>query len=340
MTSEFDLQNFGLVSYSIAGGAVSAGLAIDGRIIALASLASIDPDGGLFLKGSLDDVLRQWDRAWPLIDKAADTFRSSSALQALSVSENIVRLHAPVGSPRAIYCAGGNYRKHVIDIIADRFVPKGQENLTKEEIRARAAAEVDETARSGEPFFFNKNIPSLVGPFDDLTAPGLATQMDWELELGVVIGRPAWCVSEENALDHVAGYVVAHDVSTRDRMFRKGAVGADFLQAKGLPTFFPVGPYLVPRAFVPDPQSLRIVLKLNGEAKQDESTSDMVFGVARLISYLSRWVKLSPGDIIATGSPAGNGTHYNRFLKPGDVIEGSISGLGTQRNRIVEDIRP
>ena len=340
MTNEFDLKNFGLVSYSVAGGAISAGLAIDGRIIALVSLAATDPEGPFFLKGSIDEVLQQWDRAWPVIEKAAAAFRSSPKLQSLSVREDQVRLHAPVLSPRAIYCAGGNYRTHVIDIISDRFVPQGQERLTREEIRARAAAEVDETARSGEPFFFNKNIPSLAGPFDDLIAPALATQMDWELELGVVIGRAAWCVSEEDALDHVAGYIVAHDVSTRDRMFRQGAVGADFLQAKGLPTFFPTGPYLVPRAFVPDPQSLRIVLKLNGEAKQDESTADMIFGVARLLSYLSHWVKLNPGDILATGSPAGNGTHYNRYLRPGDVIEGSISGLGTQRNHIVEDVRP
>ncbi|HKT53450.1 MAG TPA: fumarylacetoacetate hydrolase family protein [Caulobacteraceae bacterium] len=340
MKDEFGLSDFGLVTYSVAGGAQSAGLAIDGRIIALSALANTDPEGSPFLNGSVYDIVQHWDRAWPLIEKAAAVFRASTALQSVSVAEDAVRLHAPITSPRAIYCAGGNYRKHVIDIVSQRFVPKGQEHLSNEEVRARAAAEVDARAREGEPFFFNKNIPSLVGPYDDLFAPALATQMDWELELGVVIGRSAWCVSVEDALDHVAGYVVAHDVSTRDRMFRDGAVGADFLQAKGLPTFFPLGPYLTPKAHVPDPQALRIVLKLNGEAKQDESTADMIFGVAKLISYLSKWVKINPGDIIATGSPAGNGTYYNRYLKPGDVIEGAITGLGTQRNRIVEDVRP
>jgi 2,4-didehydro-3-deoxy-L-rhamnonate hydrolase len=340
MADEFALAQFGLCSYSVAGGAQSAGLAIDGRVIALRALHGVDPDADLFLKGSVHETLQRWDRAWPIIEKAAAAFRASEALQALSVPESAVQLHAPVETPQAIYCAGANYRTHVIDIIADRFKPEGHENMTKEEIRAKATAIVDARAARGEPFFFNKNLPSLVGPYDDVIAPALATECDWELELGVVIGRRAWCVSEADALSYVAGYAVAHDVSTRDRMYREGSVGADFIQAKGLPTFFPLGPYLVPSAFVPDPQNLRILLKLNGEPKQDETTADMIAGVAKLISYLSQWVPLNPGDVIATGSPAGNGTHYNRFLKAGDVIEGSITGLGMQRNRIVEDVRP
>jgi 2-keto-4-pentenoate hydratase/2-oxohepta-3-ene-1,7-dioic acid hydratase in catechol pathway len=107
--------------------------------------------------------------------------------------------------------------------------------------------------------------------------------------------------------------------------------------AKGSPSYLPTGPFLVPVAFVGDPQNLRITLKLNGQLMQDESTADMIFGVARIIEFLSANVQLWPGDLIATGSPAGNGTHYNRYLTPGDLMEGSITGLGTQRNRCVAE---
>lgn len=114
-------------------------------------------------------------------------------------------------------------------------------------------------------------------------------------------------------------------------------MGADWIAAKGSPSYLPVGPFLVPAAFVPDPLNLQITLKLNGQVMQNESTADMIFGVARIIEFLSAHVQLWPGDLIATGSPAGNGTHYNRFLKPGDIMEGSITGLGTQRNQCVAE---
>ena len=114
-------------------------------------------------------------------------------------------------------------------------------------------------------------------------------------------------------------------------------MGADWISAKGAPSYLPTGPYLVPSSFVTDPQNLQITLRLNGQAMQNESTADMIFDVARIIEYLSTYVQLWPGDLIATGSPAGNGAHYNRFLKPGDVMEGSITGLGTQRNECVAE---
>ena len=111
----------------------------------------------------------------------------------------------------------------------------------------------------------------------------------------------------------------------------------DFVMSKGAPTFLPLGPFLVPAAFVPDAQGLRLTLKLNGQVMQDESTADMIFSVAHLIEYLSAGVELQPGDVICTGSPAGNGMHYGRFMQQGDVIESSITGLGAQRNRCVAD---
>ena len=166
-----------------------------------------------------------------------------------------------------------------------------------------------------------------------------ATQPDWELELAVIIGKPARHVRRENALDYVAGYTIVNDITNRDLVFRKdaGTWERTGSRPKASPGYLPIGPYLVPAAFVADPQNLQITLKLNGQMMQDESTADMIFGVARIIEYLSKHVQLWPGDLIATGSPAGNGTHYNRFLKPGDVMEGSITGLGTQRNPCIAE---
>src|SRR5690606_14410687 len=150
-------------------------------------------------------------------------------------------------------------------------------------------------------------------------------------------------VSRAEALDYVAGYVVVNDITLRERVMRRPGdmreMGMDWVASKCAPTFLPMGPYLVPAAFVGDPQRLQVTLKLTGEVMQDESTADMIFDVARLIEALSQHCVLLPGDLICTGSPAGNGVHYGRFLQPGDVLEGSITGLGTQRNPCVAEQR-
>jgi 2,4-diketo-3-deoxy-L-fuconate hydrolase len=167
--------------------------------------------------------------------------------------------------------------------------------------------------------------------------PRRGERHDWELELAAVIGRRARYVTEEDALDHVAGYTIANDLTTRDLVHRPdlAAIGSDWVRGKNAPTFLPTGPWIVPAQFVDDPMDLRITLRLNGETMQDESTGDMIFGVARLVSYASSLVELRPGDLLLTGSPAGNGTHYDRFLRTGDVIDAEITGLGRQRNRVV-----
>jgi 2-keto-4-pentenoate hydratase/2-oxohepta-3-ene-1,7-dioic acid hydratase in catechol pathway len=131
--------------------------------------------------------------------------------------------------------------------------------------------------------------------------------------------------------------MVCNDLTTRDLVYRPDlpAIGTDWLRAKNAPTFLPTGPFLVPAAFVADPMDLRITLRLNGQVMQDETTADMIFGVDRLIEHVSRVTEMRPGDMLLTGSPAGNGSQWNRFLGPGDLMEAEISGLGTQRNRCV-----
>lgn len=148
----------------------------------------------------------------------------------------------------------------------------------------------------------------------------------------MVIGRPARRVPRDQALRHVAGYTIANDISARDHIARPDipGMGLDFLAGKSCPGFLPLGPLVVPAPLIADPQDMRLTLRLNDMIMQDESTADMIFNVARLIEFVSTHILLLPGDVICTGSPAGNGTHFNRFLRDGDVMRGAIAGLGAQ----------
>jgi 2,4-diketo-3-deoxy-L-fuconate hydrolase len=284
-------------------------------------------------------VLDRWEENLPALALAAQSIRAGTprglARQLTPVEALVV--HAPV-LPRQIFCSGANYRKHVIDLIVDQPA-QGAESMTPEERRRHAEKVMDERAARGKPFVFTKIISAVTGPFDPIVLPRDVQQPDWELELGVVIGTAARRVQRSDALSYVAGYVVVNDITSRDLVYRRDVpqMGMDWLACKSAPTFLPVGPYLVPSGLVPAPQRLQITLKLNGETKQDESTADMIFDVEQLIEHISSYVQLLPGDLICTGSPAGNGTHYNRYLRDGDVLEGSISGLGTQRNPCVAE---
>jgi 2,4-diketo-3-deoxy-L-fuconate hydrolase len=341
--ADSSISQFSLGTFSMNGGPRFPGLVVAGRVAPLSALrplfdgVEIAPRGG----SSVLQLLEDWDTNYVALQHAADLVAQSAnshRWQDISLPELQLRSHPPVDLPRQIFCAGANYRKHVIDLIVDQ--PTGPDsNLSRDERRSRAVALMDERAAKGAPFAFAKPASAVTGPFDPVILSRRATQPDWELELAVIIGKPARHVSRAKALDYVAGYTIVNDVTNRDLVFRKdtGAMGADWIAAKGSPSYLPMGPYLVPAAFIPDPQNLQITLKLNGDVMQDESTADMIFGVARIIEFLSANVQLWPGDLIATGSPAGNGTHYNRFLKPGDVMEGSITGLGQIRNECIAD---
>ncbi|MDT7631991.1 MAG: hypothetical protein QOI50_3921 [Pseudonocardiales bacterium] len=243
-------------------------------------------------------------------------------------------VHPPV-SPERVFQSGANYRTHVIDLIVAQKIGQ-HDGEDPAALRARAAEAMDARAARGTPYVFRGLPSAITGSFDDVVLPARGTEHDWELELGVVIGRPAYRVHRDQALEHVAGYTIVNDVTTRDLVFRPDVpgIGTDWLASKNAPTFSPTGPFLVPAAFV-DPAALRVRLRLNGEVMQDGPTSDMIFDVARLVEHTSAITELRPGDLLMTGSPAGNGAHHGRFLRPGDVMEGEITGLGTQRNRCV-----
>ncbi len=186
------------------------------------------------------------------------------------------------------------------------------------------------------PIVFAKASSCVSGPYDPVLAPQGFERMDYEVELGVVIGDPAKRVSEADALDHVAGYTIANDVSERN--LQKGGPG-EWIKAKSYDSFGPLGPWLVTKDEIPDPQNLNLALDLNGARMQTGSTSTMIFGVAALVSYISRFMTLMPGDVISTGTPPGVGMARNPrvFLKPGDEIRATISGLGEQRWRVVAE---
>lgn len=246
------------------------------------------------------------------------------------------RVHAPV-EPRQVFQSGANYRQHVIDLHVAHRAP-GDER-TEEERRAEAAEIMDRRAAEDLPYVFIGLPSAITGPYDDVVLPAWTEKPDWELELAAIIGRPAHRVPVEDALEYVAGYTIANDLTDRATVFRRDMpqIGTDWLRSKNAPGFTPLGPWIVPAESIADPGDLRLVLKLNGETMQDESTKDMIFDVARMVSYASQSAHLLPGDLVLTGSPAGNGMHWGRLLRDGDVMDGSITGLGAQRTRCVTE---
>ena len=219
------------------------------------------------------------------------------------------RWAAPLASPGKVVCIGLNYRDHAAETGA---------------------------ALPAEPVVFLKDPSTVVGPFDDVLIPRGSVKTDWEVELGVVIGRTArYLDSTESAADCIAGYVLSHDVSEREFQLERGG---QWDKGKSCETFNPLGPWFVPASEVPDPQALRLWTRVNGEMRQDGSTADMVFPVLEVVRYLSQFMVLRPGDLINTGTPAGVGLGMPepRYLRDGDVVELGIDGLGTARQRMVQ----
>ncbi|MEV7886659.1 fumarylacetoacetate hydrolase family protein [Streptomyces sp. NPDC002817] len=297
------------------------------------------PEGRVLdLRTALDEpvlttrsVFERWTELLPrLHELAADPKGDRRPLEGL-------RVHAPV-EPRQVFQSGANYRQHVIDLEVAHRSP--DDPRTVEEARAEIAEIMDRRAAEDLPYVFIGLPSAITGPYDDVVLPSWAEQPDWELELAAVISRPAYRVSVEEALEYVAGYTIANDLTDRATVFRRDmkAIGTDWLRSKNAPGFTPLGPWIVPAGSLSDPGDLRVTLRLNGETMQDESTKDMLFGVARIVSYTSRTVQLLPGDLVLTGSPAGNGMHWGRLLRDGDVMDGSITGLGAQRTRCTAEV--
>ncbi|MFI1566449.1 fumarylacetoacetate hydrolase family protein [Streptomyces sp. NPDC020490] len=281
---------------------------------------------------SVRALVEDWDARLPRLGELA---RSADGAW-----HDLAALHVlPPLELGQILQSGANYRKHVVDLVAAE--KESVHGATPEEARADAEKMMDERIRGGVPYVFLGSPRAMCGPYDDIVLPALGEQHDWELELALVIGRKGRDIPAGEAMSYVAGYTICNDLTTRDRLYRPDlkAIGTDWFTAKNADTFLPTGPFLVPAAFVGDPDDLRITLRHNGVVRQDESTKDMIFDIPRLIAYVSTTTTLHPGDLLLTGSPAGNGAHWGVFLKPGDVLEAEITGLGRQRNTVRSHVR-
>lgn len=228
-------------------------------------------------------------------------------INSLPVVEGNPRIGSCLASVPNFWCVGLNYAKH---------------------------AEETGMAKPAEPILFSKATSALAAPNDDVVIPKNSQKSDWEVELGVIIGKRCDHVSEEDALSMVAGYCTINDLSEREWQTERGG---QWVKGKSAPGFGPIGPWLVTADEIPDPQNLPLYLDLNGERVQDSNTSDMIFTVAQIVSYMSRFFTLLPGDVIATGTPSGVGMGMKpqKWLKPGDTISLEVVGLGAQHQKVV-----
>jgi len=306
------MTGYRLVSYSD-GGTPKAGVLVKERVLPAASLLpGLDID-----RSSVLGLVRAWDAVHPRLHAAALNVQANDG-----VSLPEIKLLAPILYPGTLYCAGANYWDHLAEMAeAAKAVTGKAPDMTKPE----------------EPYFFLKTTAgSIIGTHTPARLPPFSKQIDWEAELGVVIARPTRNISEAQALDAVAGYLIVNDLSARDLLKREGSpFGMDWLGQKCFEDAAPMGPWLTPATYVADPNDMDVKLWVNGVLKQDSNTGRMVHSIPEQIAYLSRHLTLQPGDVIATGTPAGVGMPRSEFLKPGDEVRIAIAGCGELVNTMV-----
>lgn len=290
-----------------ADGAPVPAIAVDGRIYAL---------GRAFGPITTMDLVTDWESSRSRLEAMATEAAAGDHDESRIGSVGEVPLLAPLLYPSALICAGANYAKHV---------------------REMTGSEFDKSTR--RPYFFLK-LPQhcVIGPDAPIPLPHTSQQVDWEVELAVVIGRAGRNVKAADALDHVAGYTIMNDVSARDLGRRPDWPnwGMDWLGHKSFDGAAPLGPWMVPADAIADPHALDIKLWLNDELQQDSNTSDLIFDINEQIEYLSRLFTLRAGDVISTGTPSGVGRPRGIFLKPGDVIRMEIEDIGEMTNPVAD----
>jgi len=270
---------------------------------------------------SLRDLVEDWATWQPIIGNCAEFLRANpESVQGWQNVDDGV-FDAPVLPEAMLIFTAANYAAH-----------------TKE---AESSDKVGQqvTTGSNDPYVFLKPMRSVVGPTDDIVKPSDVEQLDWEVELAVMIGRQGRRIPVEDAMDHVAAYLLCNDMSARDFVRRPDwpMFSSDWFGQKSFDTFTPMGPVLVPASRVPDPELLRLRLWVGDELMQDSLAGDMIFSIAEQISYASRFVTLKPGDIVSTGTPAGVGMARGRYLDAGETLTLHITGLGRHQCRIVAE---
>ena len=261
-------------------------------------------------------LLASWPELAPAVKTAmrqVEDLLRAAKLSALDPAGN--RLLAPF-RPERIFCAASNYIEHANEM--------GSVLAAKSESR---------------PYMFLKLRNTVIGPGDTIRKPAETQQLDWEIELAAIIGKPGRRIALDNALDHVAGYSIVNDISARDLNVRSDyPFKFDWFQGKCHDTFAPFGPWIVPAWAIPDPQAVDMRLTVNGQEMQKDNTKNMIWSLREQIAYLSTIITLGPGDVIATGTPTGVGMGRGIYLKPGDVIDASIEVIGTLTNTVAVEL--
>ncbi|NPC55907.1 fumarylacetoacetate hydrolase family protein [Caenimonas soli] len=311
-------MSYRLLSFRGDTGEPVAGLLVQQAVYTVAVLP------GLAGYRSVADLLNDWTRAQR---KLSDAAMSIAASGTPGMALDQVQLLPPVPSPGAVFCSGGNYTDHVEEM---RALSKLPAELTIADVCGDSPWHFVKTSRG-----------SVVGPGSSVANPGDSKMLDWELELVAVIGKPARAVPVDRALEHVAGYMIANDLSARDRAVRPEIHQSvpfrwDWMAHKCFDGSFPCGPWITPAEDIPNPQQLAMKLWVNDQLMQDSNTSRMIFSVAQQIAHLSRQLTLNPGDLISTGTPAGVGSGRGRFLARGDALRLEIERIGELRHTIAE----
>lgn len=269
--------------------------------------------------GSVLGLLEAWDKVHPRLKEAAANLSADAGTPLSSM-----HLLAPLLYPTALFCAGANYWDHLEEMAR---AGAGGAKLTGPYVRPQ---------RPAEPWFFVKtSAHSVIGPGAPIHLPAFSKMVDWEVEIGVVIGRAKRDLPVERAFEAVAGYTIVNDLSARDHIKREGSMFVfDWVGQKCFDGSAPMGPTITPAEFMPPPDDIALKLSVNGVVKQNSNSRLMVHSIAEQIAYLSRHVTLRPGDVIATGTPAGVGMPKGEFLKPGDEVKIEIAGCGTLVNTV------
>ncbi len=273
---------------------------------------------------AIDDLLEDWDVNFSRLQEMVAAIEKDGRPGALKLES--LRALPPVLRPGKMFYAAQNFQEHVDEMLRAGMTPAGGAKFTGEKSTTK-------------PYLFLKAPSTLAGAYDDIAIPRGMSKIDWEAEIALAIGKPGKRIKAERALDHVAGFMTTNDVSCRDLQIRPDRPGlrSDWLGGKSHDNFAPMGPFLVPRAFVPNHMNLFIRLAVNGEVKQNGNTSQFIFTPEEEIEYASNILTLQSGDIFSCGTCGGVGQGTNSFLKAGDVMETEIESLGRMRNRFVAE---
>ncbi|MCZ6453868.1 MAG: fumarylacetoacetate hydrolase family protein [Alphaproteobacteria bacterium] len=327
---------FKLGTFSNNGGGPFVGLVIGEKIYTLSTVVeAAEAQGGgkgPTTTAGIYEMLADWDANFDALcavaDFVANDGRGDADWDCVATLSDL-RVLPPILNPSKMIYAAANYGGHIREML-------NAGTARTEEERANM---LDRDKARVRPYSFLKAPSSLAGAFDDIVIPPETQKVDWEVELALVIGRTAKRVPAERALDYVAGYMTTNDVTARDAQSRPDwpTLRTDWFTGKSHDTFAPMGPYLVPTAFVPDYRAVQLTLKVNGETKQDDPAGEMVFSAEEQIEHASAQLALHPGDIISTGTPEGVGHGKGTYLNVGDIVEAEAAGLGAQRCQVVAE---